>query len=222
MKYCPACKVKIEGTVRRCPLCGNVVRDVEGRTVEAFPALPAPAVHKGFLYRLLQFLSIAAGVISVAVNIALPGHTTWWSLFVLAGIGCGWLCLLVFIRKRHNPMKALTWQIFLGILLSLLWDWGTGWRGWSVDFVVPMLLLCAMATTLVLVFALRVPMSESFIYICIFILLDILPLVFLLTGVCKFLYPSLVCVVAGVLYLAALATLQTSPFLAQLRRRFHL
>lgn len=222
MKYCPYCKVKVEGEHQRCPLCHNMLQQAQGRCYEAFPPLSLPTPHKGLLYRLLQFFSIALAVISVAVNIAMPGRQMWWSLFVLAGIACGWLCLLVFIRKRHNPMKALTWQIFLGCLLALAWDAGTGWRGWSADFVVPSLLLCAMATTLVLIFALHIPLEDSGIYLCTLIALGLLPVVFLLTDIVHRPYLSIICVVASILYLAALLTLQPSSFMAQLRRRFHL
>lgn len=222
MKYCPYCKVQIEGEHCRCPLCHNQVNDSPGRTYEAFPELDNVVPHKGFLYRLLQFLSIATAVISLAINYAMPGERVWWSFFVLAGIGCGWLCLLVFIRKRHNPMKALVWQVVLGMVLSVAWDFGTGWRGWSVDFVIPALLMCAMGTTLVLIFALKVPMEESVGPLCVLILLGLVPVVFILTDVGHFLYFSLGSVVASILYLAALCTLQTSSFLAQLRRRFHL
>lgn len=222
MKYCPYCKIKIEGEHERCPLCHNQAVEVEGRRYEAFPKLTTIVPHKGFLYRILQFLSIAAAVISLAINYAMPGERVWWSLFVLAAIGCGWLCLLVFIRKRHNPMKALIWQVVLGMVLAVAWDIGTGWRGWSVDFVIPALLLCAMATTLVLIFALHIQMEDSVIYICMLIALGLVPVIFIFTDVGHFLYLSLACVVASVLYLAALCTLQTSSFVAQLRRRFHL
>lgn len=221
MKYCDSCRVKVEGSGTRCPLCHNRLRDLGGQEPPAFPHLPLLNPKQSFLYRLLQFLTIVVAAVSVAVNFALP-ESGWWSLFILAGLGCGWLCLLVFVRKRHNPLKALSWQVLLGILLCVAWDIGTGWHGWSVDFVIPSLLITAMATTLVLVLALHIPTEDSFIYICFIAVLGLLPVISLFTGLCAIIYPSLVCVVASIVYLAALFTLQGAPFRSELRRRFHL
>ena len=220
MKFCPHCKVQLEADPERCPLCHNVTEPALGPSYRAYPPLPVLA-HRGGLYRFLQFLSAVAGIVAVALNLSL-GHEVWWSLFVLAGIGCGWLCLLVFIRKRHNPMKVLVWQVALCMVLSVLWDLATGWHRWSVEFVIPSVLLCAMVTTVVLVLALHIPPAESAIYAFILILLDIIPLGLLLGGVCHFVYLSITCVAAGAVYLAAPCMLIPGTFFSQLRRRFHL
>ncbi|MEG0804484.1 MAG: DUF6320 domain-containing protein [Pygmaiobacter sp.] len=221
MKYCESCKVKLEGGQTRCPLCHNPVREIGGEEYRAFPAIPQLNPQKNFLYRLLQFLTIVVATVAVSLNVVLHG-TGWWSLFILAGLASGWVCLFVFIRKRHNPLKALCWQATLGILIAVLWDVGTGWHGWSINFVVPVLLLTAMATALVLGLALRIPTAESFIFICWINVLGLVPLIFILTGILKFIYLSLACVAASVIYFAALFTLEGAPFRSELRRRFHL
>ena len=221
MRYCASCKVHLEGDPVRCPLCGNLSQKAEGRSYQAFPVIAHAAPERNRLYRLLQAASVAAVVFSVATNIAL-GHEAWWSLFVLGGVVSGWACLLVFIRKRHIHLKLLTWLTVLGVIFSVLWDFGTGWRGWSVDFVIPGLLLCAMITTVVLIFGLHLPAEDTAIYLCILFLLDLIPLVCLVFHWCRHPVFAIASVAVGVAYLTAICILYPRRFLSQIFRRFHL
>ena len=221
MTYCESCAVKIEGSHERCPLCGGVPSPIEGRSYETFPKIRVINPKKSLLYRLLKLCTVATATIAVGVNYAFQ-QFGWWSLFVLAGLGCGWLCLFVFIRKWYNPLKALSWQLFVGVILSILWDIGTGWHRWSIEIVMPILILSAMVTTLVLVLALHIPVTESFIYLIFISTLGLIPGILIFIGYSRFIILQIICVVASIIYLAALITLEGKPFKAELERRFHL
>ena len=54
-------------------------------------------------------------------------------------MACLHVTLLVGIRKWRNLPKSVMYEALLGAGLSILWDVGTGWHGWSLNFVLPIL-----------------------------------------------------------------------------------
>lgn len=60
-----------------------------------------------------------------------------WFWFAAAGSFCAWLVVSVGYTKRRNILKNEMWQLILITVIAVLWDNFTGWRGWSVDFVLP-------------------------------------------------------------------------------------
>ena len=96
MKYCAKCKVTVTGAGTRCPLCQGGLQengepDVRGAI---FPNIPDTLHKHSLFFRILILVSVAAVVICGVINLILPEHG-WWSLFVLAGVVCGWISLAV-------------------------------------------------------------------------------------------------------------------------------
>ena len=218
MKYCPKCKVSVAGRPTRCPLCQGPLTG-EG-TPSPFP--PAqPQRTRQFVLRLIIFLSVAAALICVLVNMLLP-RTGAWSLFVLAGIGCLWLSLAVAIRKRRSLLKNITWQCMLFNALAIMWDVFTGWHRWSVNFVVPCIFLVTMLLTPLLARLLRMPTSAFLVYFGLVFTFGLIPLAFLLTGLVTVPLPSALSVGFSGLSLVALIVFGGRTMLEELHRRFHL
>ena len=83
-----------------------------------------------------SFLCLAVAVICGMINIMTAG-TLNWSWFAGAGCVCAWLVVMVAYSKRRNILKNEIWQLLLISVIAILWDRFTGWRGWSVDFILP-------------------------------------------------------------------------------------
>ena len=81
----------------------------------------------------------------------------WWSLFAVLGLGCGWLWAVVGIVKKAKLLNNIVWQLVLISGVAFLWDWLTGWRGWSVDYVFPSVCIGAMLAVIILSRVLRMP-----------------------------------------------------------------
>ena len=180
-------------------------------------------IHKWFFYALGLFLVwvldaqilnrlpvlgtipmlLPLAVVSVAVNLLLP-QSGLWSLFVLAGIGCLWISLAIAIRKRHNIPKNMLYQVVVISGLSALWDWLTGWRGWSIDYVIPIVCVCAMAALGILSRVMKWQISDLLVYFCLDGVFGIVPIIFYITGCLHVPYPSIVCVAVSVISLAAI------------------
>ena len=91
-------------------------------------------------FRIFSFVCIAVCVAAVSVNWTMGFHS-FWSGYVLAGVGCMWILSAVAIVKRRNLFKNAVWEAVLLWVVFLFWDFITGWRGWSVDFGIPIVLL---------------------------------------------------------------------------------
>ena len=188
---------------------------------ETFPFIPL-AIHKhSLLFRFLMLGSAALVIISFAVNWMLP-KSGFWSLFVVAGVVCVWISLAVALRKRHNILKNLAYQVIIISILAVLWDIFTGWHGWSVDYVVPIAFVSVMTATSIIARILKIPTEVYMVYSILLILYGIIPVIFVLSGLSVIIYPSLICVAGSLLSLAALIIFEGKNMTEELKRRLHL
>jgi hypothetical protein len=228
MKTCEKCDVSVSGGFEKCPLCQNMLTGESGHESnqnrnedETFPFVPL-VIHKhSLLFRLLQLGSAALVIFASFINWMLP-QGGFWSLFVIAGVACLWVSLAFAIRKRHNILKNLAYQTTIISILSVLWDIFTGWRGWSVDFVIPIAFVCAMAATPILAHILKMQTGTYIIYSFLLMLYGIIPAVFVLSGLSRIDYPSLICVACSLFSFAALLIFEGRNMREELKRRLHL
>lgn len=223
MKYCVKCKLSVAGEPSQCPLCQGVLseRGEPDTRGEIFPVIPSVLRRHSLFFRILMMVSVAAAVICLIVNLILPQHG-WWSLFVLAGLACGWISLTVAIHYRRNIPKSMLYQIVVVSALAWLWDYFTGWRGWSIDYVIPIMCVVAMLVLAVTARVFKLNLGSFIIYITIAALFGIVPVVFYARGMLTVVYPSLICVAGSVISLAALMIFEGENMRAELKRRLHL
>ena len=221
MKYCEKCKVKVAEDREQCPLCQGMLAGEYDGCGGTFPHIPTIYRQFNLFFRILILVSVAAVVISLAVNIIFP-QGGWWSVIVAAGVGSMWISLFVAIRKRKNIPKGLLYQVVVLSVLCVLWDWLTGWRGWSIDFVVPIVSVAAMAVMAILSKVLRLNIGDHIIYFILDGVFGVIPLVFFFTGCLHIPYPSIICVATSIISLTAILVFQGGNIRAELRRRLHL
>jgi len=213
--------VSITGSFEKCPLCQNTLIGESQNEYETFPFVPLAKYKHNMLYRLLQLGSAAIVIASFVINWMLP-HAGLWSLFVVAGVVCVWISLITAIRKRHNILKNLSYQVVIVSVLSVLWDVFTGWHGWSVDFVIPIAFVSVMAATAVLSRILKMYTDTHIIYSFLLIVYGIIPMIFVLSGLSEIILPSLVCVACSLFSFAALLIYEGRDMKEELKRRLHL
>jgi len=221
MRYCEKCGVHVLGTLRNCPLCQGTLSGAADPAEDVYPDIPLSGRLHAPLLRLLILLSVAAAAACGAVLLCAPRHG-WAALAVLAGLGSGWLTVGIALQKRKKPFKAVFWQVCCLSLLAVAWDWGTGFRGWSLDFVLPILWACTMLAVAVIARLLRFQPQDYLVYLVMNILLGLLPLLLLLCGVLRVVYPAAVCVAVSLVLLAILALFEGPALREELLRRLHL
>lgn len=221
MLYCPYCRVSVAGDKTACPLCGGRLTGQAEPDTEVFPLIARPRFTDSFVLRLLAFLAVIVSAVCVLVNMAV-GTRVWWSLFVVLGAACVWLASWIGIRYRRDVTQNIGWQVALIAALSFLWDRGTGWRGWSLDFVLPCVCIAGLLTMLLIAVLLKLPLSTfagPYLSVC---AIGLLPLVLILCGAVNVPLPSLICAGLSIVQLAVLVMFHWQTFKNEFQRRFHM
>ena len=225
MKLCDACKVRVIGTQEQCPLCGRHLSEVDNVTEitteeEIFPYIPTIYKTHHLIFKVMMFISVALIVISIAANLMF-GTKHWWSFFIIAGVACFWLSFYVAFTKRKNIPKNVLYQVVMISLIVVLWDYITGWRGWSVDFAIPILYFSDLLVLYILSKILHSDVDDYMIYMVIGAVFGIVPILFYLFGWLNFALPSIICVASSILFLSAVIIFQGEKIKEELRRRLH-
>ncbi|MCD7957127.1 MAG: DUF6320 domain-containing protein [Lachnospiraceae bacterium] len=174
------------------------------------------------LFSIFTFLCIAVAVICGMVN-AMISNQLSWSWFVTAGVFSIWLVASVAYRKRRNLLKNEMWLLLLISVIGVLWDYFTRWRGWSVDFLIPVAALAVLGSIPVIARIQRLEKQEYLFYLvqaCAFGLL--VPLILLLTGIVGLPYASILCAGISFLVLAGLFLFQKRATTQELKKKFRM
>lgn len=191
------------------------------RVQPEYPEPDVPGELETKVFRFYSFLCLAAIVAFVAADFTFQ-PLIQWPLFTAAGIGSMWLASWIGFTKRYNLMKNAMWQLIIVSAGCILWDVFTGWHGWSVDFVLPIVCMSILLSMWIITKVQRHTAREYMIY---FVMAGgygaILPLILLLTGVIKLPIISVVCVVVCFLFLAALVIFKGKEFREEMHKKFH-
>ncbi len=222
MQYCNCCQVKIRGNKVKCPLCENILlpSDRGKEQEEICPEIP-PAYERHLAIRIMIFISIITVVISFAVYKIFSININW-PIFLVFGLLSLWLSLIMVIRKRHNIPKNISWQVTIVSSLSILWDWRTGWRGWSIDYLIPIACISAMLVMYVTAKIMKLSVRDYIIYSLLDSLFGIIPILFILFGWVNVYYPSIICVGISIIFLSAIFIFQGESIKMELDKRMHI
>ncbi len=219
MLFCEHCGVHVRGSLQRCPLCQSPLSG--HREENVYPVLPSVQKPLRRILRLAAFATVVIAIVCSAVNISLP-QTGWWSLFVLASLASTWLVVGITVRKRGSPMKAILWQLAAISAVTFAWDLCTGFAGWSLDFVLPILIPCAQLAAFIVLWALSMRPPDYLFTLTSCILAGLAPLILLLCGALKVIYPSVICAGISLAALAGLLLFKGKELRDDAVRRLHL
>ena len=186
-----------------------------------FPEDARPNYEGKKVLQIFTFCCIAAIVISMMTDIIIsPG--VHWSVFVAAG--CATMCLRMAVGyvKRFNLLKNAAWQLLIMSGICVLWDLGTGWRGWSVNIGIPDICLLIQVVMLIISRIRSLSPREYMIYYVMAAVYSmILPLILLVTGVIHYKTPSVICIGCSFLLLIGLILFKRKEFKEEMHKKFH-
>lgn len=186
-----------------------------------FPEDARPNYEGKKVLQIFTFCCIAAIVISMMTDIIIsPG--VHWSAFVAAGCATMWLTMAVGYVKRFNLLKNAAWQLLIMSGICVLWDLGTGWRGWSVNIGIPDICLLIQVVMLIISRIRSLSPREYMIYYVMAAVYSmILPLILLVTGVIHYRTPSVICIGCSFLLLIGLILFKRKEFKEEMHKKFH-
>ena len=219
MKHCEKCKIDVRGSTKRCPLCQG---RLTGESDEVMYPKIATVLEKHELFiKLLILGTVTAGAAAVAVNLILP-KTGLWSLFVVLGIICFWISLATAFKRRNNLPKNITSQVVIISLLCMLWDYITGWHGWSIDYVLPISCAAGMVSLGILARILPLPRGDYLVCMVMDIVFGNVPLIFFFLGKTTVAIPSVACAALSVVAFVFILLFEGGDIKEEIIRRIHI
>lgn len=221
MRRCAACSVAIEGSWTTCPLCAGAVEGEASRS-------PLPDVPLKFsrrkVFRILTFSSIAVILGSFAVQLFMDRGAGEVGVLrsVWLGVITMWLLVLTAVKKQHNIAKNTVWLVLLIGLISVYWDYLTGWHGWALDYTVPLVCGTAILSVLITVRVLRMEVAEYIVYSGLTVLLGLAPIAFVVFGWVNTPLPSGICGAISIIVLVMLQVYRGAEVRHELAKRLHL
>lgn len=220
MRYCNNCKVNVTGNRKYCPLCQEILKG-EKTTNEVFPKISFVYKEHGMFFKIMLLVSIIIASVSVAFNILLPARGAW-SLFILGGLASIWASMMSAINKRNNIPKNIVYQVMIISVIAVIWDLLTGWRAWSITYVIPFVCIFAMISMAIISNVRKLHVEDYILYVIIDALFGFVQIFFIVIGGLTALYPSLICIVTSVISLSTILIFEDKKLIAEIKRRLHI
>lgn len=162
MKKCKRCNIYVKDQSNLCPLCKELLTDLSpeekstlasdstadcSQTTESddhgmYPDIEFNMGTFHLLRRIFTFLAVITAVVLFVINYATYDRSpVLWSLISVAAIGYGMVTVYYSILRNSNlAAKILVQTIGAGILCIII-DNVVGYSGWSINYVVPALII---------------------------------------------------------------------------------
>ena len=135
MAKCRNCNIEILDVSQFCPLCRTVL-EADDSLENMYPNERVMIRKFHLLSRIYLFSIIVIEAVLVLINIAMDSEI-WWCIITALGLLYSYLVLrYAVIGKSGHRSKAFV-LILLGVLSAISIDFVLGYRGWSVDFMLP-------------------------------------------------------------------------------------
>ncbi|HZJ69001.1 MAG TPA: DUF6320 domain-containing protein [Candidatus Eisenbacteria bacterium] len=221
MRYCRHCDVHTRGDHDKCVLCENLLeKSSSPENHPVYPDIP-PLYKKHLALKIMIFISIVGLVSSFAITIIFASDFKWAILFMFAILSI-WIGVINIIQKRvHIPRKILRWILIIS-LLSIFWDYQTGWEGWSLDYVFPLVCISAIIVMHITARVLNLSVSVYITYALIDGLLGIIPVLFIIFDVVNVTYPSIISIGFSIISLSALFIFRGKDIKLEIIKRMHI
>lgn len=222
MTRCENCNISLPDNPSVCPLCGNAVEGGGKSESAYFPNLnPRIKSLRRRLIKLLAFLSVCVIIVCVAINL-LVHRGGLWSVFVVAGIGSFWADFAVMAKRLRNPIKSMVWQTLLLAVIAVIWDIATGFKGWSIDFVYPIVCSCSSISIFFGIKLFKLDLRDYILYIIMDCILGALPIVISFILKRQMILPSVISFMVSSVLFAILLFFRWKELNNEVKRRMHI
>ncbi|EMS71688.1 DUF6320 domain-containing protein [Ruminiclostridium cellobioparum] len=223
MNKCKHCGVFIEDE-KRCPLCSrNIGEAGEGAKNVWYPSYGKTETvpQLNFAGKVFFFISIAVMSICILINI-LSGIGNPWSLFVIFPVLYLQLLINNTILSKIRAGTKIILQVMGTSCFLFFIDLLSGFYRWSVNIVIPFLLIAGTFLITVIVIKRKMLWNEYVGYIIAMIFLGFLPVFLYLTGVADEIWASAVSALYSFLTTIGMLVFANKKFKKEMTRRFHI
>lgn len=135
MAKCKKCNVEILDETEVCPLCKSILQPTD-EVENMYPDVRHRTRVLSLLCNIYLFLAICLQAFLTIVNL-MRGTQIMWCLISGLILLYGYLVLRYAVLGKSGHRSKVTVLVALAILSAVIIDMVIGYRGWSVDYVLP-------------------------------------------------------------------------------------
>ena len=181
MSKCRYCGVEIIDETEHCPLCQGVLEQ-GGECATTYPNAVVGRRKLHFAFRLILFLSVAAGLICYAINRYVTPESNW-SYIVIARLLYGLWMVYIIMKDNAGYRVRILSGVAGAVILIILLDALTGFAGWSINYVFPFAIVLVDVALVILMLINRRNWQSYLILQIFMILVGIIPIVLCQKGI---------------------------------------
>lgn len=220
MSICKKCNLEILDETERCPLCDSVLE----QTMEVenmYPNVRVMARKLMLISRIYLFCAIIAEVLLVYINVVSDSQT-WWSVIAALGFVYVYMLIRFAILGKSGYKSKVTILSLIAVLMLVAVDFLYGYRGWSVNYALPVIILLVDLSILFLMFFNRRNWQSYMMWQLFMILCSVVSLVFSLIGIATRPFMGELAFTASVLLFVGTVIIGDRRARTELKRRFHI
>lgn len=222
MNYCEDCNVYVDTGLRRCPLCGRVLTNSPAQN-ELYPEVREEKfinLHT-FMTDLFVFLTFIFIGCAIVLNMTLDSSSPWF-LLVAAPLLYVWILVRNTILSDVYVGVKVLFQM-LGIMgISLSYDFVFGPIGWSVEYVLPFVLIAGIVYIDLYSYIHKSKWRDNLVYAILFVALGFLPFIFYFTGITHAAVPMALCTFASGITVLGLLRFAIRRLSGEIKKRLHI
>lgn len=223
MVYCENCKASIKGDWEICPLCQTSMKQENSedkKTGTSFlndPLLFNRDQAKQTFFRVSLLLILLYFIAQIFYPFKFFGLE-----YILFGLFITWTLGIIFVRKRRNLAKVITYYLLLISLATIYFDYLFGWRGWSITFVVPIISMSALLAIFIAMQVINLKVQDYVLYLQLAALFGLIPLLFLIMNWVGHPLPSLLSVILSIIMFIGVLIRYRKLLIRELQKRMHI
>lgn len=220
MRECKACNIKVNGDKERCPLCRNDTLEINKKKSEALYPEISNIKKNNIVIKIMILLSVLISGICILVNYLVDEYLHW-SAICIAGIIYAWVTILYSIKNNVNIASHVMLQTIAISILTIVIDITIGYRGWSVELALPIIISIANITIFVLYLITRRKYIKYIIYQVVVFVFSMIPLGSLIIGFTNNILPTAISTFIALMALICTVMFSSREVKDELERRFH-
>lgn len=209
----------VEGTIYGNRVFGDESKHTVKVDTSVYPEVPLRMdSHK--MVRWLTVISIVISLFAILYRAFVPDTRLSLRFVAILLVGL-WAVVVSLIRKRRNPNKAVLYQVGIFAGLTILWDFLSGWTGWSINYALPLVITVSMIAGVVVATFSRLRSGDKVLYLQGTAVLGFISFVLLLLNIVTPKWPSIVVVIFSIVVLAYTMIRFYDEIKREIRKRFH-
>ena len=220
MKRCSKCRMNIENRLARCPLCGETLEPLDSAFVQEY--CRNRSLRRYMLaVKIIFFVQVMVVTGMLLLNL-LTGFQWLWALAVICCTVYLGVSAITAIRSSRN-IGMLTLVQTLGIsLVTFVIDYSFGHYGWSLNYVIPFLLIFSSLFLTFLIVLRPMGLRDYIIYQFVIAAMGLAPVLMVLLGWVDVIWPSVACAFYSAMVFLGMFLFASRKTKHEMKKRFHL